>query len=286
MPNGELTKEILERLLSWINPDRAQALIEYDQIRAGLVEKFTSDGCGMPDALADETFIRVAQAPPNVSPGSADHRLIIFEKAARKVSREYFKSYASTQEAFDNLLNWLDPDENKAAEKYRQIHSKLTTTFRARGCEDPESLADVTINRVMKKLPKIQRTYTGNPALYFSGVARKILKEYFRSYEFTRRVFGDTIQERQLPGQYTFSEQEDESPERRCLIKCLDKCKSKDREMMLEYFQKDKRDKIKQREEMSKKLGITPTNLRVRIHRVLTAIHKCMDECLGVKGSK
>ena len=52
--------------------------------------------------------------------------------------------------------------------------------FVSKGFSDAEDLADETINRVAKKLPEIQDTYVGEPARYFHGVARYILREMMR----------------------------------------------------------------------------------------------------------
>lgn len=281
--NSGLSREAFEILLNWINSDRQQAIEEYHNFRATLLDRFTSNGCNRPDVLVDETILRVAQAVPKKKSSTFEDRALIFRRIAKKVLREYFEYYVSTQEAFDRLLAWLDPDPVKAGEKYQEIHLRLITVFRTYGCQEPEDMADITINRVMRKIPKIEKTYVGDPALYFSGVAKNIRKEYFHSYEFTRRVFGDYLQEKPLINTTDdpFSPETMESEERRCLRKCLYELKEGEREVIMDYYEKDKRAKVRHREEMAKKLGITLINLRVRIHRIQTRLHECIDECMG-----
>src|SRR5262245_56812797 len=84
------------------------------------------------------------------------------------------------QEQFEQLLNWLDPNREKAGTKYEFIRKRLIKIFVCNGCDAAEDLADQTINRVARKLPEIRATYVGEPAPYFRGVAQKILLEWRR----------------------------------------------------------------------------------------------------------
>ena len=45
-----------------------------------------------------------------------------------------------TQESFDLMLSWLNPDRDFAGIKYEQIRNKLISRFRHLGCSDPEDL--------------------------------------------------------------------------------------------------------------------------------------------------
>ena len=90
------------------------------------------------------------------------------------------KNWSLSQEDFDALLAWLDPDREQAGIKYEQIRSRLIKIFTGRGCVDPEGLADETINRVTSKLTEIKSEFSGDPARYFFGVANKVYMEYLR----------------------------------------------------------------------------------------------------------
>src|SRR5437016_12554129 len=59
------------------------------------------------------------------------------------------------QEQFDQLLSWLSPDRNTAAEKYEWIRKRLIKMFVCRGSNIPEDLADRTVNRVARKLREV-----------------------------------------------------------------------------------------------------------------------------------
>src|SRR5215211_7438779 len=85
-----------------------------------------------------------------------------------------------SQETFEKLLNWLDPDRNKAGEKYEKIRHRLIRIFTSRGCSDTEDLADETINVVASKIDWLIENYKGEPALFFYGVAKNIYHEKFK----------------------------------------------------------------------------------------------------------
>ena len=57
-------------------------------------------------------------------------------------------TWALSQEAFDRLLAWLDPDRDRAGERYEEIRRKLIGIFLRRGCSTAEDLTDEAINRV------------------------------------------------------------------------------------------------------------------------------------------
>ena len=60
-----------------------------------------------------------------------------------------------SQEAFEKLLAWLDPDRDKAVEKYQRIYLRLVRVFATRGRADAEDLADQTVNVVASKIDSL-----------------------------------------------------------------------------------------------------------------------------------
>ena len=139
----------------------------------------------------------------------------------------------------------------------------------SKGFSDAEDLADEAINRVMKKLPEIQDTYVGEPVRYFHGVARYIVREMIRRKE----IAVETV-----PG---FSvEAEVHSDEYDCLLKCLRFLQSDKRELILDYYVYDGRDKIAQHRRMASELGITEGALRGRAHHVRSNLEKCIQQCI------
>src|SRR6185503_7086745 len=80
--------------------------------------------------------------------------------------------------AFERFLCWLGPDPESAGRKYELIRGRLIMMFRARRCVFAEDLADTTFERVARKLTVITTEFTGDPARYFYGVAKKVYLEY------------------------------------------------------------------------------------------------------------
>lgn len=278
--NSRLTQEELERLLSWLDPDRGNAGKKYKHIRARLLELFQSNGCEAPETLTDTATLRVIGNISKLGTSESDTDAI-FQKAARKILRDYLKLWATTKEAFDRLLLWLDADREQASHRYRRIHLTLSAIFRSHGFPDAESLADEAIYRVLRRLPELERSYEGNPALYFSGVAKKICHEHTRSRESSRRAhieYGRFLESVETVPLHP--RDEGESRQHKCFYKCLQRLKPDDRELLLGYYQEEKDEKIKNRRELARSLGITTGNLRVRRHRIYTSLVDCIGRCL------
>jgi hypothetical protein len=276
----KLTREALEDLLAWLDSDRKQAEEKYRSIRAKLLETFESNVCNNPDILADEVVIRVTKRIPKLVYTEARANLL-FEKAARKVSRNYLKYWATTKEAFDRLLRWLDPDQEQASIKYGRIHTALTAIFRRHGIADAESLADRTVERIVRKVPKLERTYVGDPQRYFAGVAKKICQEHTRLSEASRKAqawYGRSIGPTGPPPDLT--QDIDESKEHKCFYECLQSLKPDDHDLLLAYYQEEKGEKIRGRKELAESFKITAGNLRVRRHRIYASLVKCIDKCM------
>lgn len=174
-----------------------------------------------------------------------------------------------TQEAFDKLLEWLDPDREQAAEKYQKLHTKLIGIFSNHGCADPEKLADETIDRVMSKMDSLLETYEGEPTRYFCGVARNILKE-----DLKRRNTHEPLAERQQ------IECNDDQTKYDCLDKCMAELSAPSQSVILAYYEDRGLEKIRRRKKIAEELGITVTALRLRVFQMRLQLKKCLEECL------
>ena len=62
------------------------------------------------------------------------------------------KDWIPSPEAFDKLLGWLDDDREIAGEKYEKIRQKLLKLFKWRNCTPEADYADITINRVTRRV--------------------------------------------------------------------------------------------------------------------------------------
>src|SRR5688572_9314415 len=80
-------------------------------------------------------------------------------------------------QSFDEILAWLHSDRNEAARIYLQLRDDLTRIFNWNRCTDPDGLTDEVFDRVARKVHDVRPTYTGDPRLFFYGIARNIIKE-------------------------------------------------------------------------------------------------------------
>jgi RNA polymerase sigma factor (sigma-70 family) len=188
--------------------------------------------------------------------------------------------YELTPESFDMLLAWLDTDRDRAGQKYEHIRQTLIKIFIWRGCHEAEDLSDITINRVVQKLPQLAHIYVGDPALYFFGVAKKVALECRK----------DAAKHVSLPN---LSQSDDNlsrnevavDRERRheCMDECLKKLSDDNRNLITSYYQRERQAKVDSRKVLSQQLGITVLNLRVRTHRVRNLLYKGILKCLARK---
>lgn len=176
------------------------------------------------------------------------------------------------QDSFDKLLIWLHTDRELAARKYEDIRRRLITIFTYRGCAEAEDLADETFDRVTCKVREVAETYVGDPALYFYGVAYNVHMEYTRS-RFSRPSPPP-------PPPPDEAEQESE-PAYECLEECMQRLARGDRELVLQYYQEDKRAKIENRKQLAARLGIALNALRIRAFKIRQALQKCVLECVA-----
>lgn len=172
-------------------------------------------------------------------------------------------------EQFNALLAWLDADRDDAGVKYETIRSGLVRVFVSKGLNDAEDLADETINRVISRLADIQETYCGEPARYFHGVARNVMRETLRRREIPLEVtpvigFVDPIL----------------STERACLKLCLGVLPPEKRDLILDYYLYEGHDKIEYHKGMANARGITVGALRGRAHKVRIGLDQCLRQCI------
>ena len=180
------------------------------------------------------------------------------------------------EDNFDALLTWLDPDRENAGQKYEAIRHSLVLIFEWRGYSDAEDLADETITRVMNKVSEIASGYTGDPALYFYAVAKRLALEASRRYQARAEMENPET----LPAPQAYDELNNREEEYECLDKCLNELPTADRELILSYYQQDQ-PKINYRRELARRYDLAPNALRVKVHRIRATLSVCINKCLG-----
>lgn len=170
------------------------------------------------------------------------------------------------QQDFDRLLNWLDPDRDRAAETYEKIRWRLIAILASRGCTTPEELADETIDRVARRVVDICDAYVGDKSIYFLGVMNNVHHEYLRRPSLPRLVESPTAGE---SDEQTY----------RCLDHCVSQLAPHARRLIEGYYSADKQAKIDARRLLARTLGINSGTLRLRALRIREKLQICIERC-------
>lgn len=173
-----------------------------------------------------------------------------------------------TKEKLFTFLEWLNPDPERAAEEYERLRSLLCQYF-SRRCNFADELADETINRVILKSSE---TEIENISAFCYGVARNVYRESLRKQRVHVDIEDVTIVAKQ-PEARSFSSE--------CLDKCLEKLSPEHRDLVLDYFSREKMDKIKLRRRISASLKMTQTAVRMQVWRTKRKLKICIHECMS-----
>jgi len=180
------------------------------------------------------------------------------------------KKWDLSEQSFESLLHWLDSDRDRAGKRYEDIRCRLIKIFSSRGCVEPDYLADETINRVARRVEEIAKTYEGDPALYFYGVANKIHLEQLKKQKPLVRL-------PVVPAANDFEQ------EYVCLERCIGYLPVDTRDLVLQYYDHEQHAKVVKRQLLAERLGIGLNALRIRAHRARLALRKCIMSCLENK---
>lgn len=175
-----------------------------------------------------------------------------------------------TQGAFDLLLAQLDTDRQQAGTKYEALRRKLVKFFQWRGCSFPEDLADDTINRVARNLEAGENIR--QLAAYCVGIARHVFLESLRTRRHEEALHSMTYPSPTPPV---------EDPRQECLERCLKELAPENFQLIVQYYQGDKKVRIEARQNLAGRLGIPPNALRIRAHRIRVRLQGCVEDCMG-----
>jgi DNA-directed RNA polymerase specialized sigma24 family protein len=179
-----------------------------------------------------------------------------------------------TPEAFDRLLSFLDPDRDRAGEKYETLRLKLMRFFGSRACRTAEDRADEVFDRLAKKLAEGEEIR--NVSAYCLGIARLVWLETLRGPEARQASFDD------LPVIPFPVEDEDERRLRlACFNQCLRELPEADGALLVEYCYSEHGSPSEVRQEIARRLQVPLNALRIRVHRIKAKFSECFDECLA-----
>ncbi|MBK9315803.1 MAG: sigma-70 family RNA polymerase sigma factor [Acidobacteria bacterium] len=192
-------------------------------------------------------------------------------------------AWTLTREALDFLLTRLHSDLELAGQAYQELRGKLIFFFECRRCASSEELADETLDRVARRLVE------GEPVealgSYALGVAKYVLKEFQRHPARSGLSLEDLPPGCDLEAsQETERACQDSAEEERrldCLRRCLDELSDDQRELLIEYYEYEKRAQINHHKEMAERLGLTPNALYLRVHHLRKKLVSCLEDHLG-----
>ena len=194
-------------------------------------------------------------------------------------SRVTEKEWVLTEQAFARFLSCLAPDPDQAGTKYESIRHKLVKIFDWRGARFPEEYADETINRVARKLESGE-TIRDIPT-YCQGVARLVFLESRKKAE-NRQVSLDELES--IAQEH--SDSDDDNGRRQCFDKCLNELPIESRQLILQYYEDEKRIKINNRQALADLLNIPLSALRNRAQRIRDKLELCTTRCMAPRGKQ
>jgi DNA-directed RNA polymerase specialized sigma24 family protein len=189
--------------------------------------------------------------------------------------------------AFNRLLRWLDNGVESHGDTYLDMRRRLVSYFDQRGRPSPDELADETLNRIARTLEENGTIPANPPARYCYAVARFVLLEDLRRREHRYLRLDQTACPDGLLTKFDTTGHDPERTlaveERRleCVERCLTRLKPEQRELILEYYYADRREKIERRRALAARLRITMNALSIRACRIRGKLESCVGSCLG-----
>ncbi len=204
-----------------------------------------------------------------------DHAQIASDSSGQMAPATARQKWTLTQEAFDKLLIALGGgNRDSGSEKYLEIRNNLTRFFEWRGCSFPEDHADETINRMTKRVADGEEIL--NPSSYAMGVARLLLLEILKGRQREQSALTEISNSSEV-----YVDSDDGESRLICLRNCLQTLSSDNRELILQYYQGEKSEKIRNRKKLIERLGIPVNTLRMRALRLRERLQGCVEECIG-----
>jgi len=182
---------------------------------------------------------------------------------------------ALTAETFTKLLLSLDPDRERAGEKYEDLRRTLIRFFEWRGAPYPEDHADESFNRVARKLG--EGLDIKNIGGYCYQVARLVFLETTKGHD-SKLASLESVKF-ELTAHTT-----DETVEKEVRLACLEDClrglPGESAELILEYYRYPKSGQIHLRKALAERFGLRRDALANRAQRVRDKLQHCVAGCL------
>ena len=179
-----------------------------------------------------------------------------------------------TQEAFDKLLAAFSANREEAARQYETLRNRLIRYFESRSVALAENRVDEVLNRVARRIDEGQQV--DNVTAYAYRVAYLVFLEALKEPEHTEI---DLDKAPQTDDEPPFADNERELRQR-CFDHCLEHLSSDKRNLLLDYYEEERRAKIERRKTLADQLRISLDALRIRVHRIRKGLEECIMSCL------
>jgi DNA-directed RNA polymerase specialized sigma24 family protein len=150
----------------------------------------------------------------------------------------------------------------------------LVRLFEWRGCATPEEYADEAMNRCARKIDDGEEIR--DVATYCIGIARMLLREMNRERARQPRSLDEAPEPHTLPSEPG----SDSERGLQCLRRCLAELSSENRDLILNYYEGSKGEKIRNRKRLIELFGIPASTLRMRALRLRERLQLCAESCM------
>jgi DNA-directed RNA polymerase specialized sigma24 family protein len=175
-----------------------------------------------------------------------------------------------TSEMLRSLLGWLDPDPDQAPRKYEVLRLKLIKFFEWNNCHEADEYADKTIDIVASKLAAGEEIRATDRYLYFHGVARNLLREYFKKRARTQPLID-------LEKTVAADEPEDSADATERQSVCLEQLNTQDRDLLVCYYSEHALGQPTARRNLAKRQTMSENALRLRVCRLRERLLRCLQ---------
>ncbi|HQU82714.1 MAG TPA: hypothetical protein PKY59_06305 [Pyrinomonadaceae bacterium] len=115
---------------------------------------------------------------------------------------------------------------------------------------------------------KIDEEIIENKTAYVYGVAKFVYLESLRKEKNHLNI-----------DEMDYAEKPKDFGSENCLEKCLKELPSEKRDLILDYYSEEKQAKIDLHKQISEKLNLSKTALRMKILRIKQKLKNCLEEC-------
>src|SRR5262249_1229567 len=180
------------------------------------------------------------------------------------MAQEQLQRRAGPRLSTNDLLVIFDSDPERAGDKYIELYQNLVRYFEWNRKADAEDLAQETLKRGFSRLQGGQKITTTEPAAYFFGIARNLVREEWRARKHDQF---DTDDQPSSPSPFHNLD----AAEQRVLLKeCIRELSQEEFAMLLAYLEGDG-------DSLAQKTGLQPGTLRLRIHRIRKRLEKLVS---------